>query len=397
MNTGNFFAIDRHAWARVCDLGVNQAISFLILARGTGGDNRTTSWSVNAIEERTAISRPRAKLAVRSIVDNNLAEIVVAGTRPRYKLAVGDIPRTKQDSLKALDRALIDQVERAGRLWIDGRRKSEIARASQLVGLRFLVHEDGYYSIAAPELDKAEPEWIWLPNAIADGLRGETPPVEILRQSNSIDAIRMFANLYADHDIRDDAGLPWRSNEGIRRLFERKEINRQGEYVVWGFPTWQTTVSSTLLAVSEFKRVRGSWDGFWNAEHVLVDTGLMQYVAHLVHSHDEQGEVFHPMPIREEGEPAEVRLAFAARRAAEAMIPSHAETSKFWTLAPVKRHMRDVQLVGIARLRYRPQTSATASWTAKAAEWDRWADAYTKMGDEALGTMSHVRVVATSR
>ena len=40
-----FFAIDRRAWARVCALGLNAAVAYLVVACGTGGDNRTTSLS----------------------------------------------------------------------------------------------------------------------------------------------------------------------------------------------------------------------------------------------------------------------------------------------------------------------------------------------------------------
>ena len=54
---GGFFQIDRRTWARVCDLGMNPAAAYLVQASGTGGDNRTTSWSTNAIEKYTGISR----------------------------------------------------------------------------------------------------------------------------------------------------------------------------------------------------------------------------------------------------------------------------------------------------------------------------------------------------
>jgi hypothetical protein len=36
---GGFFAVDRRAWARACGLGMNAAVAYLVLARGTGGDN----------------------------------------------------------------------------------------------------------------------------------------------------------------------------------------------------------------------------------------------------------------------------------------------------------------------------------------------------------------------
>jgi hypothetical protein len=57
-----FFAGDRRTWARVCGLGLNRAVAYLVLARGTGKSNRQTAWSVQAIETYTAISRVKRKL-----------------------------------------------------------------------------------------------------------------------------------------------------------------------------------------------------------------------------------------------------------------------------------------------------------------------------------------------
>src|SRR3712207_50432 len=65
--TGDFFAVDRRAWARVCGLGMNPAVAYLVLARGTGGDNRTTKWSAKAVKKYTEISRSRAPLAIAEL------------------------------------------------------------------------------------------------------------------------------------------------------------------------------------------------------------------------------------------------------------------------------------------------------------------------------------------
>jgi hypothetical protein len=46
-----FFSIDRGAFRCAAVGGLNSAIANLILARGTGPDNVTTQWSVNAIEQ----------------------------------------------------------------------------------------------------------------------------------------------------------------------------------------------------------------------------------------------------------------------------------------------------------------------------------------------------------
>ena len=53
-----FFAVDVRSFAEAC-ADVNMATAYLVMARGTGGDNVTTAWSVNAIEKHTNMSRNR--------------------------------------------------------------------------------------------------------------------------------------------------------------------------------------------------------------------------------------------------------------------------------------------------------------------------------------------------
>ena len=59
VGSAGFFAIDRRAWHAACRLGMNPAVCYLILARGTQRDNRTSTWSIHAIEKYTRISRNR--------------------------------------------------------------------------------------------------------------------------------------------------------------------------------------------------------------------------------------------------------------------------------------------------------------------------------------------------
>src|SRR5882757_7201250 len=83
---GNFFAIDRRCWAHVCQYGINAMCAYLVLARGTGHDQRTTSWSVNAVENHTGIGRARARAAITLLQQACLMKITKAGVRPRYYL-----------------------------------------------------------------------------------------------------------------------------------------------------------------------------------------------------------------------------------------------------------------------------------------------------------------------
>jgi hypothetical protein len=70
--SNGFFSVDRSAFRCAAVGGLNSAIAHLLMARGTGRDNRTTQWSVHSIEQRTGISRPNAAKAVKDLLDRGI-------------------------------------------------------------------------------------------------------------------------------------------------------------------------------------------------------------------------------------------------------------------------------------------------------------------------------------
>lgn len=81
---GGFFGVDRRTWARICVPGsLNEAVAYLVLACGTGRDNVTSTWSVEAIERRTGISRYRAATAIKNLQTEGFVRKTRGGTRPR--------------------------------------------------------------------------------------------------------------------------------------------------------------------------------------------------------------------------------------------------------------------------------------------------------------------------
>ena len=81
---GDFFAVDARAWQVACGLGLNETVAYLILARGSGGDQRTTSWSIHSIEKYTGVSRPRGDAAIKRLIETKLVRKDLGGSRPRY-------------------------------------------------------------------------------------------------------------------------------------------------------------------------------------------------------------------------------------------------------------------------------------------------------------------------
>jgi hypothetical protein len=67
-NGGGFFAIDARIWAKVTTTGMNEAVAYLVLACGTSHDNKTTSWSTNAVMKYAGIGWVRAKDAIVRLI-----------------------------------------------------------------------------------------------------------------------------------------------------------------------------------------------------------------------------------------------------------------------------------------------------------------------------------------
>jgi hypothetical protein len=415
--TGHFFAIDRRAWAFICRLGINPAVAYLVLARGTGADQRTTAWSVNAIEAHTGIARPRAQKAIETLVQAGLAQITQTGTRPRYRLRpaheVSGCEGYPPATLDHTEQRLLDQITRgdgyvpakASKGWYDYRRSPRDV-ATELVRKGWARPYENcapgnYLAIAYDAEAAAKPDWIWLPNAIIDGIGNEIAPVELVRQTQNIATLRLLIDLYHAQALDADGGIHWRS---IRQGFTRFTVGQRGSFIVYGFQpgtpkAWMNKsfvrphMTGELEAIegTDEKRDRGE-PIFWKAWGQLMNLGLVDLVGHLVEADNDTADIIHPY-ARDNGELAERRIAAAAHDAGRAMLTEEqrdrAEANGLH-LVPVRAHITEVQMVGIARLRYRPRTSATAAWFASMVKWDEWAIRYDEMTAAIMpATMQH--------
>src|SRR4051812_15602074 len=85
---GGFFVISPDTWAAGCDLGLNEAVAYLVLAQGTAGNNKTTSWSAESLHKYTGIAWVRGKAAIERLIE---ARLLCYGEKhapkkPRYEL-----------------------------------------------------------------------------------------------------------------------------------------------------------------------------------------------------------------------------------------------------------------------------------------------------------------------
>jgi hypothetical protein len=144
------------------------------MARGTGRDNRTTQWSVHSIEQHTGISRPNAAKAVKDLVDRSIWKKVRDGRHPIYEaVPTLEIPDSPSESFA-----------------------------------------------------------VWLPNGLVDGVDSEVPPVELIRQTRCLAALRLMVELYAVQFLPTYGGVP---RELLRTEFDRARVGEQGPFVTWGF------------------------------------------------------------------------------------------------------------------------------------------------------------------
>jgi len=315
-------------WDIVSKGDVNMMISYLVMACGSV-QNRTTEWSVNAIEKYTRISRGRARDAVERLKECHIIHVERGGRKPLYSIVCDN--------------------------FVD------------------------------------EPEWIWLPNAIVTGAANETPAIELLRQSQNQDALRLFVNLYGAQNLLEEYGVP---RAQLWQKFQKHKMGEHGAFIAIGFendklhaspgPLSAPYLTGKLERRSDGVEQDEGWQRFFAALEPISLTGLAHFVAHVVDGASDLAEVAHPLPIDDHSTAGERAITFAAERAVEAMLGSGrmAATNCYDAVLPVERH-RNVELVGILRMKYLPKTTLNEAWIAKEEEWSGVADRMRALQDQA--------------
>lgn len=360
---GNFFQIDRGVWTEVVELGLNAAIAYLVLACGTGRNNHITSWSVNAIENYTGMSRGRAKTAIERLIERGAIAKIKDGSSPQYLLpSFSDLPH---------------------------------------IGMK-----------SNNDSQSRDQNWIWIPNSIVTGVGEEVPPLAKIRSLQEIKTLRLLVAFYEFHELAENGGVHWRI---IRQEYKRTRITERGIWNIWGFDVVHTKVFphdgiyGIFYPVAEGffgvkKRIdktliKKATDEFWNSWNHLRNAGLVQIVPHLVEADTDEANVLFPAPRKyDDGEEIEKRLGDAAQKAAQRLLADMRSRpmQKHSFLIPIPDGYPNVTMVGIGRLRYRPHTKMTAAWGAKLAGLDEWIDRFDRLG-YAESWPASARKVATSK
>jgi hypothetical protein len=369
-----FFSVDRGAFRCAAVGGLNSAIAYLIMARGTGRDNRTTQWSVNAIEKYTGISRPNAAKAVKDLLERGVWIKTRDGNHPIYEAVPGnEIPG---GPFTADEKATIAAIRNgkaetcAGALVARGIvQKTEVENPSRRSRTEWAYQLDEALIAAL-----TEPFAVWLPNALVDGAANEVAPIERIRQTRCLPALQLLIELYSVQFLPNYGGVP---RDLLEVVFDRTKVGQQGPFVVWGFRSKHSLAAHALFVPFLTGQFTNRDDGtrhdagmdavFWPAVHTLTDFGLVERVGMLLEGDDDEAEIIHPYAMRG-GEPEERELANIAQEAAMAMLTDGQiarSDHQGYHLVPVQKHIGNATMVEVYRLKYRPHTTATAAWYAQ--------------------------------
>jgi hypothetical protein len=307
---GEFFAIDKAPFEAACKLGLNPAVAYLTVARGAGRDNAASFWSVNAIEEYSGISRPKANAAVQSLIDNGLLSKERGGKRPRYRINRSDEPQWIW-----LPNAVVDGAaneEPPLRLL----RQMQDVRRLRL----FVAMYDSHDLANNGGISRAV---LWQQHTLTkEGERG----------ASTIWAFDPHGTSYV-HTRSSLAGIYVSPN-----------------------------------ATGEAKD--GAFREFWDALRAFQSLKLVEFVPHIFESDKPEAELIHACAL-DAGEPWEKELATAAHQAGFLCLSPGQQQ---WTrqqgrlLIPMPSHIDKLAVIGIARLKYRPRTKMTAAWFAMSKE-----------------------------
>lgn len=278
MSTGGFFGVDVDAFNAACSIGLNAAIALLVLARFSGRDHSTTSASIHAVEKYTGIGRIRAKSALDALINSKL------------------VAKTNSSTTRP----------------------------------RYALETTGVDNL------------IWLPNEVIDGAANEAPPIERLRQTSDVEALRMFGMLYHRSNLRDEGGLPTEYYRGVYNSHKLKDV---GPLSIWRF----------VLIRDEFVWPDTKPEVARHRLVLLHTLRLVEIGAYLCQSDDSDAiRLFELTP----------NTMAAARDAADELLRKE-EVIESGMVVPLPKHISHVAVLGVIRLVYRAKTTNTSKWYAE--------------------------------
>lgn len=378
---GGFFVIDSRAWERVCAIGANAALAYLVLAAFTARDHRTTSASVNSFGTYIGLKRARAEQTMEGLKEAGL--VIDIGEGKRQLVPAHQVPGCEgapPPPLKPVEQMLYDRLLAGERTLRHGRcprlrhnRPDEVAEQLITKGWARKLLDGAVEPIVYDPVEAAKPQWIWLPTALVRGVAGGRP-LQQLHESGDRAAVHLLVRLYAEQDLPSDGGIHW---SAVRWRYRKVKVDERGKHDICVFynpklelnphhPAFVRSIPYLDDATDDDRLVQQ----LIHRIEQLRRLGFLDVVGHVVTAANEDGEVLHPCSARD-GADKERAVMTAATSAANALIKSdrrflvYGRFGSDALLLPVDRTMRQAELLDLVRLRYRPHTKSIKAWYAQ--------------------------------
>lgn len=277
MPQGNFFAIGKPQFDSACELGLNSAVLFLVMACGSSRNNTSTCWSAKAATTHAGIAWRKAKAAIDLLQEHKLVDKLSSGKRPRYNLNKPADPKNL----------------------------------------------------------------IWLPNSLILSRDDELAPIAKLRQTQSLELLRLFIELYSQQTLETRSCL-------LRTLepttFEKNMLKELGQYTLYGFKK-RPCINSLDFSTLEHTTKTANDDSVY---HFLEFIGIIDRGVYLAEADSATSELIHP--IMDNGTTPELLDAIADFR-----------EDGYDYVIPIHKKNLNATLVDTWQLTHQPQTSRVAA------------------------------------
>lgn len=366
---GDFFGVDVATFQAVCALGnADYCAAYLVIAAGTDGGNRVTSWSREAINQRTAMTWRKARDFVEAMVEQGFLRWVRKGARPRLELLYLEERQEPSPAVAALMQRIADRED----IPDDAPTRKTLGRAIR----DGLIEEDGQGGHRLAKRHKLA----WLPKSLVEWNGSNRPPVERIRKGQDAGAFRLLIDIYSQQDLAEEGGLS--VFDCYQTWEDRSEFAHTGQFKVWEFSDRKLYVRETGPIAHHYREPtleeKGEGkgravDAFARLE-LLQDAGVLEWVYYLAESDDARPNLIHPVAVVRHGkvdhDAIETTIGKFAQRAGLALagIECAAEAAGYedewpWRfILPAERVLRRVQLVAVLRTRYRSKTRNAARW-----------------------------------
>jgi hypothetical protein len=355
---GEFFVVDAVTFAKACDLGADWAATYLVMACGTGRDSRTGTWSRDAISRHLGLTWRKSRQKVDDLKGVGLVvELTPAGARrPKF-----DLPPLERAPMPAAVARLAERIRNG----LQPTSKVDRATATQGQALGWLArNEQGFWQF----LEEPKRRSAFIPKSLIIRDDGQPSIVERLRQTRDPKALQLLVDLYAQQDLAELDGV---DRLTLRREFSRKSVLATGLHQLWWFQN--DGAMTTNWRGLEHHSGSKDRDTFWRNVSRLQDVGAIEWAYYLAEDAQNDAELVYPVALVRSGiVPGELESVTGqwATLAAAVLHPGEdvnrfdefADKAPLAFMLPAPRHMGEVALVGVLRMRNRAWTTNTSRW-----------------------------------